>query len=96
MSTFLVGPGNVMYNTFLRKKFKIWILLCFLVYFLVYSGINLTHISAEVLAVAEDPQEVGDEEGAEHEDGWEQGCVGVGLLTPGLLRRLRGGGVRKG
>ena len=47
-----------------------------------------TYISAEVVAVAEDPEEVGDEEGAEHEDGGEESRVGVGLLPPSLLKGL--------
>ncbi len=49
---------------------------------------NNTHISAEVVAVAEDPEEVGDEEGAKHEDGGEEGGVGVRLLTPRLFSSL--------
>ncbi len=46
------------------------------------------HISAEVVAVAEDPEEVGDEEGAKHEDGGEEGGVGVRLLAPRLFSSL--------
>ena len=33
------------------------------------------YVSAEVLAVPEDPEEVGDEEGSKHKNGGEQGSV---------------------
>ena len=36
--------------------------------------------SAEVFSVPEDPEEVSDEEGAEHEDGGEEGRVGLGVV----------------
>ena len=49
------------------------------------SFIIYTYGSAEVFAVPEDPEEVGDEEGAEHEDGREEG--GVGLLLDGVALR---------
>jgi hypothetical protein len=37
----------------------------------------LTHVATKELAVAEDAEEVGDEEGAKHEDGGQQGRVGI-------------------
>ena len=44
-----------------------------------------TYISAKDVAVSEDPEEVGDGEGADHKDGGQEGRVG----TRGrLLRRL--------
>ena len=47
------------------------------------------YISAEELAVAEDPEEVCNEEGAEHEDGWEQSRVRVRLVTLRLRFQLQ-------
>ena len=40
-----------------------------------YAHIEDTHVSTEEVAVPEYPEEVGDEEGAEHEDGGEQSSV---------------------
>lgn len=44
-----------------------------------------TYISAKDVAVSEDPEEVGDGEGADHKDGGQEGRVGTRRR---LLRRL--------
>lgn len=42
---------------------------------------GLTYVSSEDFAVPEDPEEVGDEEGAQHQDGGEQRSVGASHFT---------------